>query len=297
MKKVKILTAVCCLLSLSTQAQTYQLRYNLSAGKKYLYNIVSAQFTTSTENKQKLNTSQTLGTDYLIEVKEAANPGTKIKVTYKRIYSKEKSGNETFIADSDDQDTTKVNTYAYIKDGGFGATLLPDGAVQNITGIEALHHYILSKVKSTSGIETEIFKQMITQEYSAEKLSQTLETFMKIFPKEAVKIGDSWQIESLIKLGIPLKVNTKYTLKAVKNGIASISINGNLSQSEAKINPANSILNFKGTNIGNAEIDLKTGLMVNYHTRLEISGNFKNAKETEDVDLQSMTNIIVKEVK
>ena len=50
-----------------------------------------------------------------------------------------------------------------------------------------------------------------------------------------------------------------------------------------------------GTNIGDAELDLKTGLILKSHLRMEFSGKMQTGGQNIDFELQGINKIVGKE--
>jgi hypothetical protein len=55
-----------------------------------------------------------------------------------------------------------------------------------------------------------------------------MESSFKIYPDRAVKIGDSWTVDTKMQMSMPIETITQYTLKEVQDGIAILSVKGTL---------------------------------------------------------------------
>ncbi len=140
-------------------------------------------------------------------------------------------------------------------------------------------------------------KSELSQQFNAESLKQTMEASLKIYPNKAVKIGESWTIDSQIKMTMPVETNTKYTLKEVHDGIAYLNIDGTLiSKGKFEVMGNAMQTDLIGTNSGDATLDLKTGLILNSHLRIEMTGTMDSVGQKIDFNLQGINKIVDKEI-
>jgi len=297
MKLFKILPIVTLvLLGFSAEAQkSYVLKQNFPIGKTYDFTLISDQIINQQMAGKKLSLSQNIGTAYSFDIRNGEGLEKDIEVTYKRIFMKSKGMGNLLEMDSDDADTTKENSFRGLKGATFHMVMLPDGSIRSLTGIDQMVTKMVSKMKADSAKAANI-KASLSQQFNAEGMKQTMESSLKIYPNKSVKIGDSWTVDTKMQLTMPVETITKYTLKAVKDNIAYLNINGTLISKGSFQSMGNKIdTDLTGTNVGDAELDLKTGLILKSHLRMELSGKMQIGGQNIDFELQGINKIVGKE--
>jgi hypothetical protein len=297
MKLFKILPIVTLvLLGFSAEAQkSYVLKQNFPIGKTYDFTLISDQIINQQMAGKKFSLSQNIGTAYSFDIRNGEGLEKDIEVTYKRIFMKSKGKGNLLEMDSDDADTTKENSFRGLKGATFHMVMLPDGSIRSLTGIDQMVTKMVSKMKADSAKAANITASL-SQQFNAEGMKQTMESSLKIYPNKSVKIGDSWTVDTKMQLTMPVETITKYTLKAVKDNIAYLNINGTLISKGSFQSMGNKIdTDLTGTNVGDAELDLKTGLILKSHLRMELSGKMQIGGQNIDFELQGINKIVGKE--
>ncbi|MFD2285508.1 hypothetical protein GJU39_15735 [Pedobacter petrophilus] len=284
------------LLGFRADAQkSYVLKQDFPIGKNYDFTLISDQIINQQMAGKKLSLSQNIGTEYRFDIRNGEGSEKYIEVTYKRIFMKSKGMGNQMEMDSDDPDTTKENSFRGIKGATFNMVMLPDGAIKSLTGIEQMVTNMVSKMKADSTKAANI-KASLSQQFNSEGMKHTLESSLKIYPDHPVKIGESWTVDTKMQLNMPVETITKYTLTAVRDDIAYLNINGSLLSKGSFQSMGNKIdTDLTGTNIGDAELDLKTGLILKSHLRIELSGKMQTGGEHIDFELQGINKIVGKE--
>jgi len=292
-----IITVLCSLASLGVWAQkAYVLKQNYPTGNKYDFSFVSDQIIKQKIAGRSINSTQTIGTDYIFDVTEGHNGDKDIKVTYNKLFMKSNAMGNAMTLSSDDQDSTKKNPFSGLKGASFYMTISPNGVVKTVAGIDRMLDNMASRMtKDTSQVKQ--FKNALSKQFSNEIVKQTMESSFKIYPDKAVKIGDSWTVDTKMQMSMPIETITQYTLKEVKAGIALLSIKGTLVSKgsfEAMGNKMETDL--LGTNTGEAAVDIKTGIVLNSHLRVELYGKMKSMGQDIDFEMQGINKITGKEI-
>ncbi|SES25033.1 DUF6263 family protein [Pedobacter rhizosphaerae] len=295
MKFIKVLAL--SLISISAFAQkSYVLKQNFPIGKKYDFSFVSDQIINQKIGEEKINSTQTIGTDYTFDVRNGENTDKNIEVIYGRIFMKSSAMGNGMSMDSEDQDTTKVNPFKGIKGATFNMVMAPDGTVKSLTGVDQMLNSMASKMSKDTAMVNNI-KMQLSKQFNAASLTQTMETSLKIYPEKAIKIGESWVINSQSKLMMPIETSTKYTLKEVKDGIAYLKVSGSLTSKGSFETMGNKMeTDLSGTNSGDAELDIKSGLILKSHIRTELIGKMKAMGQDIDFELQGINKVVGKEI-
>jgi hypothetical protein len=140
-------------------------------------------------------------------------------------------------------------------------------------------------------------KGQLSKQFNAASLTQTMEASLKIYPEKAIKVGESWVINTQSKLMMPIETSTKYTLKEVKDGIAYLQVSGSLTSKGSFETMGNKMeTDLNGTNSGDAELDIKSGLILKSHIRTELIGKMKAMGQDIDFELQGINKVVGKEI-
>jgi hypothetical protein len=297
--RVKIFTTIICgLISISAFAQkTYVLRQNYPTGYRYDFSITSDQIINQKIGGQHVHLTQNIGTDYTFDITEGHSGEKDVKVTYNKIFMKSVGMGNTMIFNSDDQDSTKKNPFSGLKGASFYMIVTPNGAIKSVAGIDIMLNKMAAKM-TTDTSQVKQIKDALSKQFSAEVVKQTMESSFKIYPDRAVKIGDSWTVDTKMQMSMPIETITQYTLKEVQDGIAILSVKGTLVSKgnfEAMGNKMETDL--KGTNSGEASLDIKTGIVLNSHLRVELYGKMKSMGQDIDFEMQGINKIVGKEIK
>ncbi|UKT63753.1 DUF6263 family protein [Pedobacter mucosus] len=276
--------------------KSFLLKQNYPVGKKYDYSLISSQIISQKFGATTVNITQDIGTDYFFVVAGEINGDKNINVIYNRIYMKSVTGGNTMILDSNVPDSTKKNPFSGLKGARFSMVFAPNGEIKAVTGIDKMVAKMATEMTNDTS-EVKQIQNSLTQQFNAEMVKQTMESSFKIYPEKPVKIGDSWTVDTKIKMSMPIETITKYTLKDVKNGIATLNVNGTLLSKGNFETMGNKLeTDLKGTNSGDVEMDIKSGMVINSHLRIDLFGTMKSMGKNIDFDMQGINKITGKEV-
>ena len=276
--------------------KAYLIKQDLPIGKKYSFNMISEQFITQKIGDQTINLNQTIGTEYTFAIRNGDGLEKDVQVIYDRIYMKSEVGGKTMNMDSDDQNTEKVNPFRKLKGASFTMIMLPNGAIKSISGIDKMVSDMASSTSTDTAVVNSL-KLSLAKQFNTETLKETMESSLKVYPDQPIKVGESWTVVTENKMAMPMQMTSHYTLKEVKNNIAYLNISGTLISKgnfEAMSNAMETDLT--GTNSGDAELDLKTGLIMNSHFRIEMEGTIKSMGQSIGFKLQGLNKIVAKEI-
>ena len=297
MKLFKIFAVLAFIfLGLTAGAQKkYVLKQNFPIGKKYDFTLISDQVINQQMAGHRTSLSQNIGTEYLFDIRNGDGQEKNIEVTYKHIFMKSKGMGNQMEMDSEDADTTKENSFRGLKDATFNMVMMPNGTLKSVTGVEQMVNTMVERMKADSLMKIKI-KASLNQQFNAEGMKHTLESSLKIYPDQPVKVGDSWTVDTKMQLTMPVETITKYTLTEVKDDIAFLKINGTLLSKGSFQSMGNKIdTDLSGTNVGDAELDIKTGLILKSHLRMELTGKMQTGGQNIDFELQGINKIVGKE--
>jgi len=292
-----IITLLCSLASLGVWAQkTYSLKQNYPTGNKYDFSFVSDQIINQKISGRSINSTQTIGTDYTFDITEGHNGNKDIKVTYNRLFMKSTAMGNTMNLDSDEADSTKKGPFAGFKGASFYMTVASNGAIKTVAGIDGMLDGVAAKM-TTDTAKSKAIKNALTKQFSADVVKQTMESSFKIYPEKPIKIGDSWTVDTKLQMSMPIETITQYTLKEVKDGVAILSVKGSLiSKGNFEVMGNHMETDLNGTNSGETAVDLKTGIVLNSHLRVELYGKMKSMGQDIDFEMQGINKIVGKEI-
>jgi hypothetical protein len=290
-------TIMFSLISISSFAQkTYVLRQNYPTGYRYDFSINSDQIINQKIGGRDVHLTQNIGTDYTFDITEGHNGEKDVKVTYNRIFMKSIAMGTTMTYNSDEQDSTKKNPFSGLKGASFFMTVTPDGGIKTVAGIDKMLDNMASKM-TTDTSQVKQIKNALSKQFSEEVVKQTMESSFKIYPERAVKNGDKWTVDTKLQMSMPIETITEYTLKEVKDGIATLSVKGALvSKGSFEVMGNKMETDLNGTNSGETSIDIKTGIVLNSHLRIELYGKMKSMGQDIDFEMQGINKIVGKEV-
>ncbi|WP_316830633.1 DUF6263 family protein [Pedobacter aquatilis] len=296
MKALHISIVIFFMASISTFAQkTYLLKQDYPVGKKYSYTINSDQIITQKIGGKETNYIQNVGTDYTFDITSAKGLDKTVKVIYKRLTIKSVGMGNELILDSDKDEAGKLNPFSGLKNASFSMLLAPNGAVKSVSGLEKMVDSIASKM-TTDTTQLRQVKLSLSKQFNAEVIRQTMESSLKIFPDKAVKVGESWIVNTKTTIAMPIETTTTYTLKEIKDNIAILSIKGSLMSKGDFESLGNKMqTDLKGMNFGDAQVDIKTGIILNSHTRIELYGKMKATDQETEFDMEGINKITGKE--
>lgn len=256
--------------------------------------MVSDQIINQEISGQKTSLIQNIGTDYTFDIRNGEGDQKNIDVVYDRIFMKYTVRGNTTTMDSNDPDTTKLNPFKGIKGASFRMTMLPNGSIKSLTGIDGMLNNMIAKMSKDSMVMSNL-KTTLAKQFDAEGMKQAMESSLKIYPDKPVKIGDSWVVDTKIQLTMPIETFTTYTLKEVKNGEAILNISGKLSsKGNFQTMGSNIQTDLYGTNSGDATLDIESGLIINSHLRTELSGTMLIKGQKMNFELQGINKIVSK---
>ncbi len=288
---------ICSVISVSAFAQkTYVLRQNYPTGYKYDFSINSDQIINQKIDGHEIHLTQNIGTDYTFDITDGHNGEKDVKVTYNKIFMKSVAMGTTMTYNSDEQDSTKKNPFSGLKGASFFMTVTPNGGIKTVAGIDKMLDNMAAKMSNDTS-EVKQIKNELSKQFSTDVVKQTMESSFKIYPGKQVKIGDSWTVDTKLQMSMPIETLTQYTLKEVKDGIAILSVKGTLlSKGSFEVMGNQMETDLQGTNSGETSLDIKTGIVLNSHLRIELYGKMKSMGKDIDFEMQGINKIVGKEV-
>lgn len=268
MKRLSIQLSAVILLLLSFSfnsigADNYTLEFNLEKGKTYVQNMVSVMNVKMNVMGQDMDMDINAETSMKYDV-EGQNDGIfTLQASFTKIKTKMDSP-MAFTLDSEfpekSTDTALGETFKSFIGVPVVLQLSKQGKVVSVEGTEKLTEKI-------NAITNAQYRQMIEQQFSNKMLQGTFQQIAPYFPNKQVAIGDSWDaVLNQHSNGVDIINKMKFTLKEVKNNVATLDCTGTLSTPEGGIvinmQGMEATASINGENAGTILVDMKSGWII-----------------------------------
>jgi len=238
-----------------------ELKLNFKSGAKYKYVKESKESIEPQIKGASIAITQNMTTEAIYQV----TPNGKDKnivFSYERIALK--SGNSMMSVEFDSKDTAKQSQKMFrsitdVLHKPYTATITSDGNIVSI--------------KKPTSLDTTNATASELNQFSDTALHNMLQQLFNVYPGKPVKIGDTWTTkgESAISF-LNASADNTFKLVSISNGIAHIEVNSNLVSSSGD-NPEIKGLNMRGTQTGTLDMEINTGLIVDYKLSRHMDGN------------------------
>jgi Family of unknown function (DUF6263) len=147
------------------------------------------------------------------------------------------------------------------------------GTVTSITGVKEMTDRMYA-IAGTDAAAKEMVTTSVKQYVSETFFKSIAEQTFKIYPPNAVKTGDTWEVTSTIQSEMNIPVKAVYTLTSVKDGIATINLQSGikLEDQQMEVQGARVTADLEGEQSGEMQIDISTGLLRTGSSSLKIKG-------------------------
>ena len=226
--------------------ETYTIKMRLNKGDTFRQDMQTdmAMNTGGMEMKMKMD----IGTSFLVESNE---PGNKVlKITYTNMNTSLDVGKFNGGVITSDSAIKKSNNSVIGKT--ITVNLSKDNEITNISGLDELMN---------SQTDDSASKEMMKKMFSKDQVNNLFGMMFSMYPKKPVKIGDSWNGNTTTNIaGMDIKIDIKYTLLSVKNGLAEIDVNGSVSGGGEMIKESSGMkMDMSGTQKGTLTIRMDNG--------------------------------------
>ena len=264
-------------------ARKVNFKLNLPKGTSYLINFNVDQDIQQTIQGQEQNMSSTMVMDYVFDTLDVDKEGNMLcKIIYERVAARQ-SGPTGSIEynSSEDTEPTDANLvgYAALVGESFEIKISPQGLVGELKGTEVIIDKIVAKLNIPDGPQKTFFEQNLKNEFGDKAMKEMMQNMFAIWPENAVGVGDSWEKTIAISRGMPLTIDTIYTVKSIKKDSATIQISSTIkSDPETAINlgaGAKLFYDISGTQEGRMHLKISEGWIENSTIEQTISGTAK----------------------
>jgi len=277
---VGLLVIVALLVSCGGGSKKLDLKLRLEPGKSYGAKMIADQTITQTLMGQTQTITQSIGMGYTYQVQSVDPDGSMwVKITYDWVSYKQDSPMGKVSYDSANPPATVPEAaigYAALVGRGFSAKITPTGEMTDVRGADQMVAEILGAMNLPAGSARDQVEALLRTQLSDEALKDSFEKAALFYPDKPIAVGDSWSGQIALASGMPMILDTTWTLKARKNGVATVE-----TRSDARPNPGAKPLELAGMSIsyelsgvqsGSMDLDEKTGWLLGGTLKQDVSG-------------------------
>ena len=265
MKKTTILflAVIVYITSCKTTSEVVDLKLQMPKGSQYEYTTAVDMNMTQNVQGQEIKMKNKMTFVYLFDIiSDSANWKT-VTSTIQQMKMEMDAMGQNMSIDTDNMSDTSGpmgmmnKMFGGIKGKQFSFTINDKGEVGKVTGMREL---VESMVPADMPNREQALQQM-SGSINEESFRQNIQQTFAVFPKQPVKIGESWtDTTTMSNQGMMTKSVNNYTLESVNDGKAVIKVTSALSSAQAQINGMDMTLN--GSNNGKYTYDMSTGMVL-----------------------------------
>ena len=181
----------------------------------------------------------------------------------------------------------------------FSVKMKENGEVISIKGIDELYKKV-EKAITPFVKEAEQRKQFVEffkQGFNEKMIKEEFSAGINILPKKGVKLGESWTISENIDPEGKVKSNITYTLNRIENGVAEVSVTGNIPAKSNKQtqNGITMTMSVEGSQNGTLKIDENSGWVLSSKMNIKTTNKqtMTDGKRTETMTAVSESTVSV----
>ena len=181
----------------------------------------------------------------------------------------------------------------------FSVKMKKNGEVISIKGIDELYKKV-EKAITPFVKEAEQRKQFVEffkQGFNEKMIKEEFSAGINILPKKGVKLGESWTISENIDPEGKVKSNITYTLNKIENGVAEVSVTGNIPAKSNKQtqNGITMTMSVEGSQNGTLKIDENSGWVLSSKMNIKTTNKqtMTDGKRTETMTAVSESTVSV----
>ena len=259
--------------------KVYKLRIDPQPGSKYQYQISSGSTlnmevdSKPVENIKKADVTINYGID-----KDSLGDFV-LNITYDKIHVYTKSNDQ--VVDINAENANSVDPMerllAAMKAGQITAVVNKIGEVKTMNGFTEIASKILSEASTISLPDKQKVQQQWKNVVEQGMVKKNIDQMFKMFPDSAVHIGDRWKMTSEDEAGISFSIKNVYTLASIKDGIADIESQGDITSDKTStlLMGVDVVAELTGQQQGSYLVDIRTGMLVDCKMSADIEGKIQ----------------------
>jgi hypothetical protein len=158
----------------------------------------------------------------------------------------------------------------------FRMTVGAEGTVKSVDGLDEMLAEIVRRLELPEGPAKASMLKTLSERFGEPAMKQNLQNLFALYPPHAVAVGETWRRKVASGGGLPLLVESTYTLKGRTGGVAEVKIESKITPdpNAAPLDAGTGKLTYSlsGGQHGSAQIDEATGWTRSLTTEQEVSG-------------------------
>lgn len=248
------------------------LKLNLQAGSQYLYTMDTKMTMQQSVMGQSMSSQQDMTMESVYDVTAAEGNDKRITVTYDRVAVNMKSPAMSMAYDSKDSASSdpRMAMMGNMLHKPFTMDVSDRGEIKNITGLDA----IINAMGDTTTAEGAQMRAQMESIFNDTAIRSTMQQSLNFFPDHPIKPGDTWKKTYAMKVGMmSMSVDNEFKLTSVTGNTAHIDLTGTIKGGgSGSAETQNVNINLTGTQKGNMDVDVPTGLVTDSKIRQDIKG-------------------------
>ncbi len=176
--------------------------------------------------------------------------------------------------------------FSGIKGQSFSMKLSEGGEISDIKGLENIVRAMIDSMGLPPEAQAQV-SASLSDQFNENDIRNSFQTAYSIYPNKPIKVGESWTRTASVKGKTPMMIDSKYTVKAIENGIATLNVTSTFSPLEKEGDS-----NIKGTQEGEMQVELATGIT----TDAKLNQQFTMETQGVPVEMKSLVTIKSKQV-
>lgn len=176
--------------------------------------------------------------------------------------------------------------FSGIKGQSFSMKLSESGEISDIRGLENIVRAMIDSMGLPPEAQAQV-SASLSDQFNENDIRNSFQTAYSIYPNKPIKVGESWTRTASVKGKMPMMIDSKYTVKAIENGIATLNVASTFSPLEKEGDS-----NIKGTQEGEMQVELATGIT----TDAKLNQQFTMETQGVPVEVKSLVTIKSKQV-
>lgn len=256
------------------------LKLRLQQGKTYKTRMVYDQKMTQTFQGREMEMNQKMAMDFAFDVQKVGEAGdATIKVTFQRISAEMEGPMGEISYDSaspTEVDHPMMKGFAAIAGESYTMVLSEKGEVKKVDGVKEMMSRIIDSLELPDGQAKEMMKKQFENMFGDQATAQMMGQWFSMIPDRPVGVGDAWTKTISITAGMPMTIDSKWTLRERRGGVAVMAVESVLKSNPdagpMEMGPMKITMDISGEQSGTYELDESTGWIVRSRMTQKISG-------------------------
>jgi len=261
-------------------SKVYKLRIDPPSGSKYQYQISNESTLNMEVDSKQIENSKKADVTINYGIEKDSLGDFVLSIVYDKIHVYTKNGeqvSELSTENSANSVDPMERLLSALKGADIIATVGRTGEVKTVTGYTEIASKILSEATSISLPDKEKVQQQWKTVVEKGMIKKNMDQLFKMFPDSAVHIGDRWRMTSNDEAGISFAIKNVYTLRSIKDGVADIESQGEVSSDKTStfLMGYDVVADLTGQQQGSYSMDIRTGMLMDCKISSEIEGKIQ----------------------